>query len=427
MIDFRREPFRPVGHARVPFPSLHAAERVRGYDILEELPFPDAQILWESFRNVGDWALTPAPRRRRGHFPEGAVERRNEQLAAGLAHAEILAPLEIVRDMMAEPRRTDPRLVARACREISDWAGERAALATQFYFAAAAGLCLPGDARQAYHAGRLARDMAKWDAAEVWLEHAMVTARRQKDRETQGMAVLGMGNTAYRQGLYQKAKEAYAAGLVLARRHRLREIEGGALHDLFVVSAETNEYRSAEEFARMALRAYGPGHSRVPGLAQDTAHFWLTRGRAHHALTVLVALLPTLASVPSRVHALASTGRAAGICGDREVFERAWEELQALREQPGSCSRLAPALLEFAHGALRLGDLPRAKHLAASATETAECRGEIDVAERGQALLASMEDGSAVEELVQALERSPTADQLAVELVSSLRAGVDTL
>lgn len=426
MIDFRKEPSRRPRRSRTPLAQLHPTERVRGSNILEEHDWPLAQVLWESYRNVGDWALTPKEQRTRHTIPPGALERRNEQLAAEWMEPEVRAELEIVRDMMAEPCRTPERLVARACRRISAWAGERGALATQFYFAAAAGLCLPEDARQAYRVGCLARSLAKWDAAEVWLEHAIAAARRKRDRETQGMAILGLGNTYYRQGLYTRAKEAYATGFTLASKHQLPEIEGGALHDLFAVSVETEEYTQAEEYARLALRAYGRDNPRVPGLAHDVAYFWLVRGHAARALRVLEALLPRLVVAAHRMLALAVMGRAGGSCGRRDVFERAWRGVWALRSDPEVRSRIAPALMELAHGAASLGDIARAEKAGGAAIEVARARGEWDVAERVEALIGQLTPDPALRAQGITEGCSGTADQLADELVEALTAGAGT-
>ena len=175
----RRRRSRPP---RPPVPSLHPGERVRGSAILEENP-ECGVVLWESYRNVGDWATTPRALRVSGMFGEGAAERRAEQLAGpGLPDGAAGAALETIRALVADPGRARPRAVALACRRLSAWAGEHGRPATQFYFAAAAGLCAPGDARHAYQAGRLARDLARWDAAEVWLEFAVAAARRGRSR-----------------------------------------------------------------------------------------------------------------------------------------------------------------------------------------------------------------------------------------------------
>ncbi|MDP9348271.1 MAG: hypothetical protein M3P24_03890 [Gemmatimonadota bacterium] len=422
-------PKEPTGlPAPIQFPSLRLSERVRGSAILREHPPEYAQVLWESYRNVGDWAITDRVRRAE-LFGPGAAELRGRQLAAVASRVEkpVLAALETMRDLLASPGRMEPRVVARACRRLSAWAGERGAKVTQFYFAAAAGLCLSHDAKLAYQAGCLAREIAKWDAAEVWLEYAMAVARRRREREMQATAVLALGNTYYRQGIYEKAKEAQAAALVLAKRHRLREIEGKALHDLFTLFIVTNEHVKAEAFAGRALRAYGKEHPNVPGLAHDVAFYWLMRGRAARALRVLEVLAPRLQFVAHRVQALASTGRAAGLCGRREVFERVWTEFWSIKDHPDAQSRLAPALLELARGAACLGEPAHAEQAALAASEIAEIRGEIDVAHEAGEFLHQVRRGEVCRGYVPDVDRSGAPDRLANEFVEALQAGVDAV
>ncbi|HEX2094409.1 MAG TPA: hypothetical protein VHG28_18540, partial [Longimicrobiaceae bacterium] len=123
-------------------------------------------LLWESYRNVADWATTPRSRRTGDTFGAGAAERRTSRIEAepGM-RPELYTALQVIRDLLAHPRKVDPRTVALACRQISAWAEERGKPVTQFHFAAAAGLCLAPDGRQAYVVGCLARELARWDAA----------------------------------------------------------------------------------------------------------------------------------------------------------------------------------------------------------------------------------------------------------------------
>jgi hypothetical protein len=379
---------------RVPSPALHPGERVRGSAILEENP-ECGLVLWESYRNVGDWAATPRARRVPGMFGAGAAERRAEQIReAGVADGPVRAALETLYAVVADPGRARARAVALACRRLSAWAGERGRPATRFYFAAAAALCVPDEARHAYQAGRLARDLAKWDAAEAWLEFAVAAARRGRDRETQTVAVLGLGNTFYRQGFFRRAEESQTAGLALARKHGLTALEAGALHDLFITAAETHQPDRAEENARLALHAYGPAHRNVPSLAHDIALFWLSSGQPARALPVLQALLPWMKMPARRLHVLASLARAAGECGRKEVFQRAWGEAWPLAEKAEAAPAAAPALLQLAFGAASLGETRPADGAAAAALRIGRERGEQDVISAATELLGSLAAGS---------------------------------
>lgn len=406
---------------RIPFPSLHPGERVRGSAILDENP-ECGLVLWESYRNVGDWAITPRARRVPGMFGAGAAERRAEQLRdAGVAGGPVRAALETLAGLLADPSRVRARGVALACRRLSAWAGERGRTATQFYFAAAAALCVPDDARLAYQAGRLARDLAQWDTAEMWLEFAVAAAKRKRDRETQTVAVLGLGNTLYRQGFYRRARETHLAGLALARRHDLREYCGRALHDLFVVSLDLRDARAAEAYAREAVAAYGAAHPNVPALAHDVAYFWLGQGHPTRALPVLQAILPHLRRPDRRVRVLASAARAAAGVGDRAVYAEFVREVRETARDPLAEGALAAALFETAIGAFLLGEGKLTGELLDEVLHLARERGEEDVLARAEVLLGCIPTGPVNE------SHAPAAGQdtndLARELVSCLQAG----
>ncbi len=407
---------------RVPVPSLHPGERVRGSAILEENP-GCGLVLWESYRNVGDWATTPRARRVPGMFGEGAAERRAEQLrAAGVADGAVGAALETLRGVLSDPRRAGARGVALACRRVASWAGEHGRTATQFYFAAAAALCVPDDARHAYQAGRLARDLAKWDTAEAWLEFAVAAAKRKRDRETQTVAVLGLGNTLYRQGFYRRARETHLAGLALARRHDLREYCGRALHDLFVVSLDLRDARAAEAYAREAVAAYGAAHPNVPALAHDVAYFWLGQGHPSRALPVLRAVLPHLRRPDRRLRVLASAARAAAGVGDRAAYAELVREVRETARDPLAAGALAAALFEAAVGASLLRDRELAGELLDEVLHLARERGEADVLARAEGLRAGIPTAPVDE--AQAPAGGQDANDFARELVSCLETGL---
>ncbi|MEW5930538.1 MAG: hypothetical protein AB1941_24015 [Gemmatimonadota bacterium] len=413
----RRRRSRPP---RPPAPSLHPGERVRGSAILEENP-ECGLVLWESYRNVGDWAATPRARRVAGMFGPGAAERRAEQLAgAALPDGPARAALEAIRGVVADPAHARARRVALACRRLAAWAGERGRPATQFYFAAAAALCAPDEARHAYHAGRLARDLARWDAAEAWLEFAAAAAKRGRDRETQALAVLGLGNSFYRQGFYRKARETHLAGLEIARRHDLREYCGRALHDLFVVSLDLRDTCAAEGYAREALAAYGATHPNVPALAYDVAYFWLSQGYASRALPVLRAVLPHLRHPDQRVRVLASAARAAAEVGDRIAYADLVRQVRVAGRDPLAKGAFAAALFETALGASRLNYQELASRLLDEVLDVAHDRGEADVLARAEDLRGRIPAEPPVE------TSTPAAGQdsspFAHELVSCLQA-----
>lgn len=418
--SYSRRPRPP----RIPPPSLHPGERVRGSAILEEDPSADwGLVLWESYRNVGDWAATPRDRRACELFGAEAARRRTEQLDALAGRDRAVArALETIRDLLADPAGADPRAVALACRRVAAWAGANGRPSTQFYFAAAAGLCVPDDARQAYEAGRLARDLARWDTAEAWLEYAIAAARRKRDRETQAMAVIGLGNLFYRRGLYGRARDTHLAALTLARRHELREYTGAALHDLFVISNELRDAVAAEEYARQALAVYGASHPNIPGLAHDVAYFWLAEGKPARAFPVLRALLPHMVQRPDlRLRVLASAARAAATLGDHASFAELASEARDLGRIPAAQGALAGALVEMASGALLLQDAAVPSQLLDLALDVAISRDEVDVVARVTTLREQLSARPGAD--VPGRNSEPEADEFSVALVKSLESG----
>ncbi|HEV2149323.1 MAG TPA: hypothetical protein VGR37_18110 [Longimicrobiaceae bacterium] len=419
-------PSRRPRPPRLPLPSLHAAERVRGAGILEESTGDGCGVvLWESFRNVTDWAATPRARRTGDLFGPGAAERRTALLGSiSRTDGCLRRALETVRDLLADPAGAEPRAVAYACTTVAAWAAAHGRPATRFYFAAAGAACVPEDARQAYDAGCVARDLARWDAAEQWLEYALAAAKRRRDRVTQAMAVIGVGNAFYRQGFYHRAREAQTAGLTLARKYRLKEMQARAHHDLFITSAELHEAERAEEHARLALQAYGAAHRNVPALAHDVARFWLELGHASRALTVVTALLPHMKRPIHRLYALSSLAWAAGGCGRQEAFESAWNEVWAAAALPGAGAAAASALLQLAYGAAALGEVARAEAAATAALRIAAERGEQEEVATATAFLDSLSAGSP--SLVSACAADiaeGSNDSLAEEFVQTLAVG----
>ncbi|HEX2188194.1 MAG TPA: hypothetical protein VHG51_04815 [Longimicrobiaceae bacterium] len=409
---------------RIPVPLLHPGERVRGSAMLEEGVAGEwGLVLWESYRNVGDWAATPRERRAPGMFGDGAAERRTEQLRPLAGREPVLAgALETIRGLLADPAAADARAVADACRRVAAWAGEGGRPLTRFYFAAAAGLCEPEDARQAYEAGRLARDLARWDAAEVWLEYAAAAARRKRDRETQAIAVLGLGNLFYRRGFYRKAREVHLAALALARRHALREHCGRALHDLFVIAVELRDGQAAEAYAREALAAYGASHPNVLSLGFDVAYHWLAQGDVGRALPVLRALHPHTAPRSAlRLRVLACGAHAAAAVGDRALFTEMADQAREAGSIPDARGALAAALVEIAKGAALLEEETLATGLLDDAMEVARARGEVDVLARVDELRHRLDTGTIVGVAVPAAPPGP--DDLMADLLRSLETG----
>ncbi|MBV9774279.1 MAG: tetratricopeptide repeat protein [Gemmatimonadetes bacterium] len=378
------------GGPRSPFPGF--GEPFEGASILDELPLRLACLLWEAHREVSAWTTT-GPEERAGMFAPGAVERWAVSMARLARRDEPLRPaLDVLRELLADPAGTDPRRVAAACERISAWAGEHGAPCTRFWFLSDASRCLPGDVRLLYRVGCLARDAARWEVAELHFQQGVVVARRVRDREGQAMSLLGLGNMHYRQGDTRAARATLTTGLRVARRYRLGEYEGRALHDLFGVAAHGGDCTRAEDHAREALRAYGSGHPLIPRLAHDVAYFWNNQGHYARALRVLQALLPHFERDPEqRTLALGSLARAAGGYGDAALFSRTWSELWKLVEEPAARAVVTASLIGAARGAICLRDWECARRTADTVLRIAQERREADVALAAEEILNLVE------------------------------------
>jgi tetratricopeptide (TPR) repeat protein len=287
----------------------------------------------------------------------------------------------------------------------------------------AAALATPHDAHAAYAVGRLARRRAEYARAESWFRRALALAQRNQDRVAHALTFVGLGNLYLQRGNFPAARRAFASALKVARRHRLREIQAMACHDLFVIADQSNQPTEAEAFAADALRAYGVGHPKLPYLAHDVASSWMNQGEFSRALPVFRAVLPHMRRYGGPVITLGSIARAAGAVGDLETFNEAWSETWERAEQEPEREGTAQALLDLARGAASLGEWERADVALARAQAIALMRREAQVQISAEAVRESVRNGHLAQT---APERSvPPAevlDPLASEFISSLEA-----
>jgi tetratricopeptide (TPR) repeat protein len=248
-----------------------------------------------------------------------------------LRDAEVEVQLEtplmgLVR-LVGAPGSAQPEAVSRACQHIAAWADAEGHSATSIAFAQAAAAALPGDASTAFAVGRTARRRAEYARAETWFRRAIALARQSGDWTSYALAFSGLGNLYVQRGNYPAARRFHVRALRAARRHSLRQIQGSALHDLFVISAAGGSSGEAERMARGAFEAYGAEHPRLSILAHDIAYLWMEQGHFGPALTVFEALLPHLRRHEDRMVGLANIVRASAGAGDRRRFDEAWDEV----------------------------------------------------------------------------------------------------
>jgi tetratricopeptide (TPR) repeat protein len=386
----RRAP-RPV---RVPPPLTRGDEKFEGSSVLTEFEGDFGILLWQSLRNVLLWSATD-PARRKGLFSSGAEERRRVKLLSADMDDALRAPLAVLARLLADPAGADRRRVSSACLKIADWAEKKEALATALAFTQAAALSGSNDARISYAVGRIARQRAEYPRAETWFRRAILLGRQGGDWESYAMAFGGLGNLYMQRGSLPAAQKALLRSYRAAKRKGLRNVQGMALHDLFVIALKRLQFREAEELAGAALKAYGPGHPRLPALGHDVTVFWINQGCYAPALTVLTALRPHLQGPVDQALVLAHMAEAAAGIGDRKTYEESWKASSELIAGAGSV-RSAGVYLALADSAAMMHDWELAAGVAKQAIMLADAREEVEIKEEAEARLAEVQHGQSV-------------------------------
>ena len=285
----------------------------------------------------------------------------------------------------------------------------------------AAALASPTHAAAAFRVGQVARRNNQGARAETWFRRAVGLGRQAKDWLSYSEAFLGLGSLYKLRGNFPAARRFYVRALRAARHHALRDVQGRALHDLFTIAVETSPPAEAQELARLAFRAYGPRHPKLPALAHDVAYFWMTQGRFAPALEVFRAVLPHFHDPNDRILCAGNVGRAAGATGDRAVFDEAWEQVWAATADWEKLVRSAQALLELAHGASSLRDWVRAERAAESARELGQRRGMGQVVLETESVLDAARRKRGVEQPAADTGTPADTQDLAADFVRSLR------
>ena len=358
----------------VPPALVHGGESLEGAQVLDEVQGPLGLLLWETYRDVALWASTP-PEDREGLFAAGAAAARKAAMDGAGADPSLERALRGASVVLTDAAGAQEQDVMAACRQAADWAEQRSLLATAVTLATAAALAAPAHAGAAFRVGQIARRKGEGARAETWFRRAVGLGRQAKDWASYSEAFLGLGNLYKQRGNFPAARRFHIRGLRAARRHALRDIQGRALHDLFTIAVETSPPTEAQELARLAFRAYGPRHPKLPALAHDVAYFWMSQGRFEPALEVFRAVLAHFHDPSEGLLCAGNIGRAAGATGDRAGFDEAWEMVWAAQPEWETLALAPQALLELAHGASSLRDWTRAERAAEAARELGQRRG----------------------------------------------------
>jgi tetratricopeptide (TPR) repeat protein len=404
----------------VPPALMHGGESLEGVQVLEEVQGPLGLLLWETYRDVALWAAT-APEERDGLFSAGAAAARRASMDAAGAEPALERGLRGASVVLADPAGAQEQDVMQACRQAADWAEQRGLLATAVTLATAAALASPAHAAAAFRVGQIARRNNQGARAETWFRRAVGLGRQAKDWLSYSEAFLGLGSLYKLRGNFPAARRFYIRALRAARRHALRDVQGRALHDLFTIAVETSPPAEAQELARLAFRAYGPRHPKLPALAHDVAYFWMTQGRFAPALEVFRAVMPHFHDPNDRILCAGNVGRAAGATGDRAVFDESWEQVWAASADWEKLVRSAQALLELAHGASSLRDWGRAERAAEAARDLGQRWGAGNVVLESEAVLDGARRKRGLEQPVVATAEGEDTQDLAADFVRSLR------
>ncbi|MEW5931796.1 MAG: hypothetical protein AB1941_30370 [Gemmatimonadota bacterium] len=227
-------------------------------------------VLWQAVRDVWLWAdVVPEDREELFAPPDGNDA---ERLLRVREEAPALpGALETFHRLRVSPQAVGGREIVAACRQVYEWAEARSMVELAAFFADAAAIADPESPYQANQAARLCRRGALNHRAAVWYERGFRLAVRLQDREETVAALLGYGSLLYGLGMYAQARRFLLNGARRATRTGRRRKAAEAYHDLMLLSLDTNDFRSAAGYARMAETLYPRRHPRIPHLVHDFA------------------------------------------------------------------------------------------------------------------------------------------------------------
>ena len=388
----RASPLRPGSlnrSADFTSPLTIPGGEVAGTEIVRELPPELALTVWQTLRSVLLWAAE-IPAQRGDLFERRAMEQWERELLEGTFDTGLRYPLAVIVGELALPEDASPDGLARACLCVTEWALAHNATRTALAYMEAAALCWPDEPRYAWMTGRLLRTHGFLREAEQWIKRSARVAGGRGDWETHALSLNSLGNVLYDIGKYREAQRTQLQALRGVRKHGLRDREGEVMHDLFVATAYVGELDQAEEYARAALDLYLPQHERLTALAYDVAFLWMKRGEFSRALPVLVELSQHFRETHERVLVNASAARAAGACGEVDVFAHHAAEASRLAAECETGRGVPYALYELGLGASSVARWDSAEEFLIRAERAARHRGESDVIVKAENALSAV-------------------------------------
>lgn len=363
-----------------------------GYELFEEFPNELGLVLFRWFRDVRLWATSD---RTAGQelFRESTSPDLLPRWASSDVDQQLCGVANVFADLVVFPASTDPDDVVRACMNVSTWADSENFTATAAAFMETAAWVRPLDADLAYRAGLLNRRNAAYGRSTLWYQRGIGVGRRTGNWPSYVDNYLGWGNLEIIRGRAGLARTLLLKGYKAAMKYNLRDLGARAQHELFMLAVQQDEYSIAYDHAMVALRLYPRDNPFFPYLVHDLAQTWVCQHYSSVALPLLIASRSVIAGHDMEI--AANIAGAAGLDGDRDQFDAAWDEV-ALKTTK-AIPRAASALISVAEGAFALRLTKQAIEIAERAGKFAHERGELNDKERACALLERIRAGERLE------------------------------
>lgn len=356
--------------------------------ITAEVPGALGAVLASAHRAAGEWLAAPAAER-------GALFPAREPLWRLDHYGGAADALAAVDAALTNPGGDHRAALLAAASQLAAWGEATNRLRTAGAFAEIAARAAPDRAPLAVRAAQFARRVAAYERALAWYRWGKRLARQSGDWTAYCAALAGLGNLHQQRGNYPQARRHQSRSLRHARIHGLRNRQGAALHNLFVLEMELGNTAEAETYCKAAFEVYGSRHPRLPWFAHDVAWYFTMRGQYAPAIAILQGLLPHFQNTADQVMVWSALARAAGGAGRRDLFKRAcsavWDAVRASAEGAYPENEYAAqALADAAWGAIKLDEVREAYMLASASVEIARLRKEGQVLLTAERMLDSL-------------------------------------
>lgn len=329
-------------------------EAFEGVSILSEMPAELGLLLYQLFRDLHLWSLTPEEHRSR-LFSDSAGTRREALIIAASPDSELRPELEVLTAVLRCDAPAGVTRVIEAASRVASWAAGRGAGRTAILFAQAAYAIDPASAASALEVGRIAAANGRFSVAETWLRRTVALGRRMTDWRSYCDALLELGRIyAAPEGLDDRvlAHAAMSSAVRTARRHGFRLTRAQARHQLAILALAAGRPEEAERHATHSYKLYGWSHPEAPGVLHVAAESIVAqRARPRRAVEILTRVLPQRRSIPERLQTLLLLMRAAGQARMKDALESAWTNALDAIERLEDGEQAARYLLKRAQAA----------------------------------------------------------------------------